>query len=109
MQNVKVLAGVTPEASVEMAQNVSAPIQDVEVRATVDHKNNPGNDKTWQGYMVYFANCSDDRPHVIPISASRLLAIQEESDVAIFTETEDGLELSNFRFGIENGSPVFEG
>ena len=107
-QNVIALQGVQAEASVALAQDINAPVQDVEVRATIDHKNNPDNDKIWQGFMVHFGNTSAGTAKVVPISAGKLLSIQEESDVEIFAETDEGLELINFRMGIENGSPVFE-
>lgn len=102
------LLGVTVEAAVAMANDVTAPIQDVEIRKTIDHKNNPTSDKNWQGYMVHFGNTSAGVPKVVPISAGRLLAIQLEQGVQIFAQTEEGLVLTNTRMGIENGSPVFE-
>ena len=107
-KNVKALQNVQPEAGVALAQDINAPVQDVEVRKTIDHKNNPDSDKDWQGYMIAFGETSANVPKVVPISAGRLLAIEKESGVQIFTHTDEGLVLSNLRMGIENGSPVFE-
>src|SRR5688500_3253731 len=107
-KNVLPLNGVEVEAGVALAQDVTAPIQDVEIRKTIDHKNNPSSEKNWQGYMIHFGNTSAGVPKVVPVSAGRLLAIQLESGVSVFTQTEEGLVLTNTRMGIENGSPVFE-
>ena len=106
--NVKAMQGITAEATVAMSQDIEAPVQDVEVRATVDHKNNPNKDSEWQGYMVLFNDNSTGSPKVVPISAGRLLAIQNDTGTEVFAESEDGLELTNFRFGIKDGAPVFE-
>ena len=103
-QNVKVLVGILADATVAMAQDVNAEIQDVQVRATIDHKNNPNNEKTWQGYMVYFGECSDGKAHTIPISAGRLLSIQDEDNIPIFTEGDPRRE-SSVR-GITSGSAL---
>jgi len=107
-QNVKVLPGLTPEAIVAMSDAVSAPIQDVVVKSTIDYLNNPKEGKSaWQGFMILFAD-TDKGSRLVPISAGKLLAIQEDTGAQIFEEAEEGYVLSNFRMGIEDGVPVFE-
>ena len=107
-QNVKVLPGLTPEAIVAMSDNVSAPVQDVVVKSTIDYLNNPKEGKSaWQGFMIAFAN-TDKGARLVPISAGKLLAIQQETGRSIFEETEDGYVLNNFRMGIAEGQVIFE-
>ena len=107
--NVKALKGVAVEAGIALAKEITAPVQTVEVRSTIDYKNNPKAGKTdWQGYMIHFADNSTGVGKVVPISAGRLLAIQQETKVEVFTEDADGaLELTNFNMGIADGNPIF--
>ena len=106
-QNVKALSGLQPEAIVAMSDNVSAKIQDVVVKSTIDYLNKPKEGKSaWQGYMVLFAD-TDKGARLVPISAGKLLAIQEESGTPIFENTDDGYVLTNFRMGIEEGNIIF--
>jgi hypothetical protein len=105
MKNVKVLKDLQPEAVVAFLQDVECPAQDVEVRATVDHKNNDANDKTWQGYMVFFESIN----RVVPISAGLLLTAAEEAKRKdVFTVSDDGHELVCNHFGIQEGKIVFK-
>lgn len=109
--NVKPLKGLEVEAGVALAQDITAPINDVTIMKTIDYKNNPkeGKDSAWQGYMVRFPETSAGVPKVVPISAGRLLAIQEEKNIEVFAETDEGFELVNFRMGIdEKGGVYFE-
>ena len=108
--NVIALQGVTVEAGTALAKDITAPVQTVEVRKTLDYKNSPkaGSDSNWQGYMIHFAETSAGVGKVVPISAGRLLAIQQETNVEVFTTDADGaLELTNFNMGIEDGNPIF--
>ena len=105
---VSPLKGLKAEAGVALAKDVNAPVQDVTVVKTIDHLNDASNDKSWQGYMVRFDNTSSGVPKVVPISAGRLKAIEEEKNIEVFNETADGFELINFRMGIEEGEIVFE-
>lgn len=116
--NVKVLKGLTPEAIVAMSDAVSAPIQEVVIKSTIDYKNmsledkrakNKPDDAQWQGFMIQFDN-TDQGPRLVPISASKLLSIQLDTGVSIFKETDKGHELIEpVRMGITNGVPTFEG
>lgn len=107
--NVKALKGLEVEAGVALASEITAEIQDVTIMKTIDHKNDPNSEKSWQGYMVRFAETSAGVPKVVPISAGRLLAIQQEKNIEIFAESDAGFELVNFRMGIdEKGGVQFE-
>ena len=107
-QKVKSLKGLKAEAGVALAKDVNAEIQDVTVVKTIDHLNDPKSEKSWQGYMIRFDETKAGVPKVVPISAGRLKAIEEEEKIEIFTETKDGFELINFRMGIKDGEVVFE-
>lgn len=104
---IKAMKNIEIEAGVALAKDINAPVQTVEVVKTIDHKNDPTTEKTWQGYMVKFHETSAGTAKVVPISAGRLLSIQDETGVQIFAESDEGMELVNLVFGIEDGNPVF--
>lgn len=108
--SVKPLKGLVAEAGVALAKDVNAPIQDAVVVSTIDYKNNPkpGKDSGWQGYMVRFDDTEAGVPKVVPISAGRLKAIEDEKKISIFEETGEGYVLTNTRMGIQDGEVVFE-
>lgn len=105
---VKPIQGLKAEAGVALAKDINAEMQDVTVVKTIDHLNNPDSEKSWQGYMVRFDNTSAGVPKIVPISAGRLKAIEEEKNIEIFAETSEGFELINFRMGITEGEVHFE-
>lgn len=116
-QNVKSLKGLKATAGNALAKDVNAEIQDVTIVKTIDYLNmtkserlalGKKEDSTWQGYMIRFDETSAGVPKIVPISAGRLKAIEDEEKIEVFTETKDGFELINFRMGIKDGEVVFE-
>lgn len=105
MNKVDSIKGLQPKAQVALSNEITAPIQEVEVTKTIDYKNNPKPGKSeWQGYMVKFSETSAGVPKVVPVDAGQLLSLQTETGVQMFEETEEGHELINFNMGInENG------
>lgn len=114
---VKAIKGLVAEAGVALAKDINAEVQQVEVIKTIDYKNMSKDEKTklgkkedasWQGYMIRFDKTSAGVAKVVPISAGRLLSIQQESGVTVFAEKDGEFTLVNLMMGIKDGNPFFE-
>ena len=107
MKNVKVLTGVQPDPSMRTGDEANAPVQEVSILATVDKKTEQNPDG-WQGYIVLTTDEEGNKFKGL-LGAGKLLALQQETGIEVFTEVEDGgLELVNFNIGFEKGQPILE-